>query len=148
MPTLNTKIWGALENGIKSLDMRQAGDPAFATAWPIAWPGPNFTPTAKRAWLAVNSIKAPPVRRVINRRVSDRNGTLTVTAVMPIGTYPTVVYEDFAGRIIAHFQGCLRYQDVLLTLMSPSGNTAYAPGGYRDGGFWREPVNIPWRTWA
>lgn len=72
---------------------------------------------------------------------------LTITPVMKIGR-DIAVYEECAGTIADHFRGCLTYQDVTLTLMGRSGETATATDGYRDGAWWRVPVNVPWRTWA
>lgn len=144
MPTLNTKIWQALRRGIDTLDMRFG---VWSTAWPVAFPGVDYPPVSGVPYLAIGDVQAAPIRALIDENISNRIGTLTVTAVMPVrASADPSVYKEAAGKIMAHFQGQLRYDDVCLRLMSNGGNTAYAAGGYRDSAWWREPVIIPWQT--
>ena len=139
MPEIDTKIWMALRNRINALSMASPD-------WAIAWPGGNYSPVGNVSFLAIGEVIAQPVRRVINRNIQDRTGSLMVSAVMPIGQDPSV-YKEYAGKIAAHFQGCADYSDVRLHFMSSSGGKSYANAGYRDGAWWRVPVTIPWRTW-
>lgn len=137
MPSINTKVWLALKSGIDSLPL----------AWPVAWPGSTYRPVASTQFLAVGRATQMARRFLINRPVNDRAGMLTITPVMKIGQ-DIAVYEEYAGIVADHFRGCLTFQDVTLTLMGRSGETATAVEGYRDGAWWRVPVNVPWRTWA
>lgn len=142
-PTINTKIWLALRSRIATLDLSSAQWPT----WPIAWPGSDYTPAGNKPFISIGRATAAPIRTRINRPINDRAGFLTITAVMPIGQDPAV-YEELAGRIADHFTPCISFGGLTLTLMGQSGNTAHVADGYRDGSWWRVPVNIPWRTWA
>lgn len=139
MPTLNAKIWMALKSGIDGIVMG-------AIPWPIAWPASSYEPSSGTPFLAVGNVEASP-RIAMMDGTNMRAGTVTISAVMPIG-HDAAVYADAAGKIIEHMQGCLQYRDAIVRLTSDGGNTAYAAGGYRDGGWWREPVVIPWRVYA
>lgn len=140
MPTINTKIWMALRSGVQGLPISPMPE--------IAWPGSTFEPVAGSPFLAIGEVYTAPRRAVINRAVMDRSGSITVTAVWPIGQDPAV-YREISGKIADHFTGrCLAFQGVKLTLQSEGGQVAYAAAGYRDGGWWRTPVICPWRTWA
>lgn len=141
MQTLNGKIWLALEGGVRSLVMG-------ADAWPIAWPSVEFVTPDDQPFIAVGEVKTPPQRATMSGMVREYAGTLTVSAVIPLPSSRYAPNSQFAGIIADHFTGNLRYADVCLTLESTSGAGPYASGGYRDGSWWREPVVIPWRTYA
>lgn len=142
MASRNLDIWLALRPKIESLSLGSVLWPV----WPIAWPGSDYAPVAGVPFLSIAKLSNQPIRRVINRPISDRTGVLVIGAVMPIGQDPAV-YEDCAGRIVDAFQGCIYRNGVTLQLMSANGATAYPSDGYRDGAWWRVPVSIPWRTW-
>lgn len=141
--TIPTKIWLALKSRIDTLALATAEWPT----WPVAWQGSTFAPVAGRPFLAVGRATASPARIRINRPINDHSGILTLTAVMPIGQ-ETMVYEEMAGKIAEHFTPCIYRDGLTLTMMSQAGNVPYVADGYRDGSWWRVPVNIPWRTWA
>lgn len=136
MPTDDTQIWMALKSGIDTLSMG-------APAWPIAWAGKDFAPVSGKPFVAVGNVQAPPFQFGVE--FARRSGTLLVSAVMPIGQ-DSAVYAEYTGKIVSHFQGCLRYNGMTMQLRAPSGSTAYPTGGFRDGGWWREPVLIPWQV--
>ena len=142
MASINLDIWLALKTRVDALSITSALWPV----WPIAWPGSDYSPVSGKPFLAVGKVTAQPVRRVINQNISDRTGMLMVSAVMPLGQ-DAAVYEDVAGKIVDQFQGCIYRNGLTMRLMSASGVTAYPTDGYRDGGWWRVPVTIPWRTW-
>lgn len=143
-PTIETKIWLALRSRIDTLN---AGNLLWPGPWPVAFPGSDYEPRVGVPYVAVGRTTATPIRLEINRRVNDRAGILTISAVMPLGLDPAV-YEEAGGLIAQHFGPCIVFGGVTLTLMSATGNVAHVVDGYRDGGWWRVPVNIPWRTWA
>ena len=142
MASINLDIWLALKSRIDVLDITSALWPV----WPVAYPGSTYAPVSGKPFLAVGKVTTTPIRRVINANVSDRAGLLIITAVLPIGQDASV-YEDHAGKIADQFQGCIYHAGTTLRLMSAAGATAYPTDGYRDGAWWRVPVNIPWRTW-
>ena len=140
MPSINTKIWMALRAGVETLPL--------APMPSVAWPGSTFEPVSGVQFLAIGEVYTAPRRAMIDQPISDRAGSITITAVQAIGQDPAV-YREIAGRIADHFTGrCLSFQGVKLTLQSEGGQTAYAAAGYRDGGWWRTPIIVPWRTWA
>lgn len=141
--TIPTQIWLALKSRIDTLDLATPIWPQ----WPVAWQGSAFVPVSGKPFLAVGRSTAAPRRTRINRAVNDREGIMTLSAVMPLGQ-ATMIYEEQAGKIADHFTPCIYRDGLTLTMMSQSGNVPYVGDGYRDGDWWRVPVNIPWRTWA
>lgn len=143
MAEIPTEIWIALRAQLETLDLSTPVWPQ----WPIAYPGSTYEPAGGRTFLAVGEVLAAPVRRVINRNVKDYSGSFMVAAVMPIGQDPAV-YREIGAKIASHFEGTIGCGTFLrLTMMSSTGVTPHSLAGYRDGGWWRVPVNIPWRTW-
>jgi hypothetical protein len=143
LPTIPTQIWLALRSRIVTLSLASTQWPQ----WPVAYPGSDYTPQGGKPFISVGRATSTPIRRQINRPINDRTGYLTLTAVMPIGQDPAV-YEELAGKIAEHFTPCIYHNGLTLTLMGQMGQTAHVANGYRDGSWWRVPVNIPWRTWA
>ena len=147
MATVNTEIWQALRRRVDTLDMRFTA--VLNNPWPIAWPGMDYNPVSGSPYLAVGEVQGQPVRSTIDTNIANRFGTMTITPVMPISSIQDPsFYKEAAGKIMDHFQGQQRFGGVCVRFMSNGGNTAYASGGYRDGGWWREPVVIPWQTFA
>lgn len=139
MATVETQIWLALEARVKTLPMMPM---------PIHWPGMDYTPGAVD-FLDVADIYIAPRRMFINKNVNDRSGSIIISYVGEIGQ-PSAYYRERGGIIANHFNSTigLRYQTVCLSLMSDGGNSAEVQAGYRDGGWYRVPVVIPWRTFA
>lgn len=140
--SINLDIWLALRHRLSSLDMASSVWPQ----WDVALEGEDYAPVSGRPFLSVGQVNAQPIRALINRSINDREGTFIVTPVMPIGQHAEV-YQEAAGKIADHFQGCIRYRGKTLWLESSSGWVAYATSGYRDGGWNRYPVTVPWKTW-
>ena len=140
--SINLDIWLALRHRLSSLDLSSPVWPQ----WGLALEGEDYAPVSGQPFFAVAKINMLPTRALINRNVNDREGTFIVTPVMPIGQHAEV-YQEAAGLVAEHFQGCIRYRGKTLWLESSAGGVAYATSGYRDGGWNRFPVTVPWKTW-
>ena len=139
MPATDTEIWLALRARIQT-----AADPL-----PVAWPGEAFTPPTSGAdllpYLAVGKVSAPPRRVLISKGKHDRSGSVTLVYVAQLGN-PAEFYVEKAAQIAAHFEedtlmrfdgGCLRVTQ-----------RPHVVDGYRDAGYWRTPVIVPWQCFA
>lgn len=134
MPTTEALIWEALRGRVESLPL----------SLPIAWPGSVYEPGAGD-WLAVGRTTQPPRRMLIARGPHDRIGTLTIAYCALIGG-DSSWYEKRAGLIAAHFP-----EDLLLPfggLTVRIREASHVQEGYRDGGWWRVPVNVKWACLA
>lgn len=130
-----TRIWLALKRRIEALPAPQL---------PVAWPASGFEP-GDAAYLSVNNIIAPPRRIMVGRGAHDRNGTLTIVLVHPLGQAVEVM-QEIAGQIAAHFpeDHCMVYGGVTVKCKAK----AHVEEGYRDGSWWRIPINISWRSFS
>ncbi|NPD17596.1 hypothetical protein HOY34_20635 [Xinfangfangia sp. D13-10-4-6] len=135
MPSVESLIWSALRKRIESLSI---------LPMPIAWPADTYKP-GQGPFLSINNIIAPPRRILIGQSTNERTGILTIVLAHPIGKRVEVI-QEIAGQIGAHFPQdlCLSFQTVRVRVTS----VAHVAEGYRDGSWWRIPVNIPWRTYA
>lgn len=130
---IETSIWLALRSRIETLP--------FTPGLAMAFPASVFQPSGP--YIAVGGVSAAPERVMVNRGAHERNGTLSLTHVAPLGQDASV-YVQAAATIAAHFPDDLRirYGDACVRVTAwPS-----IPGGYRDGGWWHEPVLIPWQV--
>ena len=134
MPGIETKIWIALKSRIQSIPGGLA----------IAYPADVFTPGAA-AYIAVDDTSAAPQRVMVSRGHHERVGVITVSYVAPIGQ-DFSVYKEAGSAIAAHFPAdlCMNFQGVAVRVIKDS----YVVDGYRDGAWWRTPVNVFWRCGA
>lgn len=134
MPGVETKIWMALKSRIQSIHGGLA----------IAYPADVYTPT-DAAYIAVGRVNIAPERVFVASGAHERRGTLTLSHVAPIGQ-DQAVYEEAGAKIAAHFPAdlCIRYNDILVRIVS----VPHVVDGYRDGAWWRTPVNVFWRCAA
>ena len=131
MAEVETKIWMALKSRIQSIPGGLA----------IAYPADVFTPGAA-AYIAVGRVNIAPERVFVASGVHERRGTLTLSHVAPIGQ-DQAVYEEAGAMIAAHFPAdlCMKFNNVVVHVVSAS----HVVDGYRDGSWWRTPVNVQWR---
>jgi len=134
MPAVETKIWLALKARVQSLP-----SDLF-----VSYPASVYRP-GKDAYIAVGRAIVAPRRVYIKRGKHERTGTLTLSHVAPIGQ-DLAVYEEAAAAIAAHFpeDANLEYSDVCVRIVS----APHVVEGFREGGWWRTPVNISWRCSA
>ena len=134
MPGVETKIWLALKSRIQSIPGGLA----------IAYPADVFTPGAA-AYIAVGRVNIAPERVFVASGAHERRGTLTLSHVAPIGQ-DQAVYEEAGAKIAAHFPAdlCINFQGVAVKIVS----APHVIDGYRDGAWWRTPVNVFWRCGA
>ena len=134
MPGIETKILLALKSRIQSIPGGLA----------IAYPADVFTPGAA-AYIAVGRVNIAPERVFVASGAHERTGTLTLSHVAPIGQ-DQAVYEEAGATIAAHFHAdlCMNFQGVAVRIVSAS----HVVDGYRDGAWWRTPVNVFWRCGA
>ena len=131
MPGIETKILLALKSRIQSIPGGLA----------IAYPADVFTPGAA-AYIAVGRVNIAPERVFVASGAHERRGTLTLSHVAPIGQ-DQAVYEEAGAKIAAHFPAdlCMNFQGIAVKVVSAS----HVVDGYRDGAWWRTPVNVVWR---
>lgn len=137
MPSVETAIWLALRSRIATLSL--------SPALPIAWPASTYAPTSGTAFLAVDHVTFAPERVLIGKGEHERTGMLSLSHVAPLGQ-DAAVYVETAGKIAAHFPEDLqmKYGDVCVRVVSKP----HVMDGYRDGAWFRTPINIRWRTSA
>ena len=134
MAEVETKIWMALKSRIATI-------PGGLT---VAYPADVYTPGAA-AYIAVGRANIAPERVFVAAGVHERRGTLTLSHVAPIGQ-DQAVYEEAGAKIAAHFPDdlCMKFSNVVVHVVSAS----HVVDGYRDGAWWRTPVNVFWRASA
>lgn len=137
---IETSIWLALKSRIDTLPL----------AYPKAWPGQTFQVPSSGAqllpFLRVGRVSVAPVRRLIaDGKPHERNGSLMVSLVYPLGQ-DVAVYDQIASGIAEHFiDGTqMRYGAVCVAVSS----YPHVQEGYEDTGYWTVPVRIPWRCFA
>ena len=133
-PGIETKIWLALKSRIATIPGGLA----------IAYPADVYTPT-DAAYIAVGRVNIAPERVFVASGAHERRGTLTLSHVAPIGQ-DQAVYEEAGAKIAAHFPDdlCMNVQGIAVKVVSAS----HVVDGYRDGAWWRTPVNVFWRCAA
>lgn len=137
MPTIETKIWLALRARIETLL------PSMAKAWPAK----PFEPSYSAPYLRIGKIQIAPNRMMIaNGKPHERNGSLIITLVHPIGLQDIAYYEEIQGQIAAHFKDGtnMRYADICVSVPS----YPHCVEGCLDDSWWTAPVSIPWRCFA
>lgn len=142
MPEVDTAIWMALRTRIS----------LAAGALPVAWPAETFTPptnaTGVLPYLSVSDTTTS--RRIVisSRGLQERTGIVTVVYVDAFG-FPQEYYVQKASGLLQYFpvDGEERFDIVCVKF----GNGLAVPRverGYRDNGYFRTPVLIPWRCCA
>lgn len=136
-PKIEPSIWLALRERIETLP--------FSPCLPIAWPAATYSPEDGRDFLAVGRVTVAPQRVLVGRGPHERTGTLIISHVGQIGQ-DVAVYDQMAGIIADHFPAglSLKFGAVCVKITA----SAHVEAGYRDGGWWRTPVIIPWRCAA
>lgn len=137
MPEVEVKIWMALRSRIETRP--------FKSRMPAVYPATEFLPN-NGDFLAVSEVISAPQRVLIKSgQKHTRTGQLILTLAHRLGLSGEV-YRQEAASIAAHFFEGLRlnYQGVCVEIT----NSPQVQEGYRDNGYWRTPVVIPWRTFA
>ena len=134
MAEVETKIWMALKSRIQSIP----------GGLHVAYSADVFTPTSA-AYIAVGRVNIAPERVFVASGAHERRGTLTLSHVAPIGQ-DQAVYEEAGAKIAAHFPDdlCMKFSDIVVHISKKS----HVVDGYRDGAWWRTPVNVFWRCGA
>lgn len=140
--TIDTQYWMALKATVT----------LAARGVPVHWPGEAFAPpttaTGLLPFIAVGD-DALTLRDVIDDDASlARTGILSLAYVAPLG-YTHEWYIQQASGLLPYFRpnGIARFQSACLRW----GNGTAVPRverGYQDGGYFRTPVIIPWRSAA
>lgn len=132
--SIETSIWLALRSRIETLPL--------SPSLPVAYPASSYSPDGE-AYLSVGGVSLAPERVLVGRGAHERNGTLGLIYIAPLGQ-DISVYTQVAGTIAAHFPDDLRLRhgDVCVRITA----RAHVPGGFRDGAMWHEPVTIPWQA--
>lgn len=142
MPTTETKIWLALK--------AQVLVAALANSLAVAWPAAElFTPPSSGAtllpYLAVGYTSGGPQRQFVGSQETQLwTGVLTLVRAAPLGASLAAHTEAAATLVAPYFrEGTgVAYDGVRVCFMQePS-----VKEGYRDNGYWRTPVVIPWRV--
>jgi hypothetical protein len=137
---IETSIWLALKSRIDTLPL----------AYPRAWPGQTFqvpsTGGQLLPFLRIGRVTVAPSRQLLaDGKPHERNGSLMVTLVQPLGQ-DVAVYDQIAAGIAEHFiDGTqMRFGAVCVAVSS----YPHVQEGYEDTGYWTVPVRIPWRCFA
>lgn len=135
MPSTETEIWLAIKPRIE----------LAAGQLCVAWPAEDFRPTAGSPYLQVTNVINQPARLSIGLGAHDRTGTLAMVLVYPLGQALEVSLE-IAGQIAAMFPEDLklRYGNACVRIES----RAHVVDGFREGAWWRTPINVFWRSFA
>ena len=133
--SVETEIWLAIKPRVE----------LAAGTLPIAWPAADFSPVAGQPFLAVQNIINQPARLSVGPGAHDRSGTLALVLVYPLGQ-AFEVSQERAGQIAAFFPEDLRlrYGEACVRIET----RPHVVEGFRDGAWWRTPINIFWRAFA
>lgn len=110
---------------------------AFSPAIPVAWPNKDYTPTGER-FLQVAIVPAPNQRMTLDA-LHRRAGSVVITVASRLNN-GSGEGDGLADAVAAHFPADLRFSGIRVTA-SPS-----IREGFKDGGFWRTPVVIPFEV--
>lgn len=144
MPELETQIWMALKQSVV----------AAAGIAPIAWPTdtlPFVPPTTAGMllpFIAVGDTQSSIRALISSTATPETTGILSLAYVAPLG-YTHEWYIQRASALKSSFpiDGLSRFQSACVQW----GNGLAVPRverGYRDSGYYRTPVIIPWRLAA
>ena len=143
MPTIDTQYWMALKETVT----------LAAQGLPVHWPAdddfmPPTTATELLPFIAVGDVSTATREAVDDDVPLSRTGIVTLAYVAPLG-YTQERYIELASGLLAYFRpnGFARFQSACVRW----GNGSAVPRverGYRDGGYFRTPVIIPWRSAA
>lgn len=113
----------------------------FSPAIPVAWPNKDFTPTGDR-FMQVAIVPAP-VQRMTLDALHRRAGSIVITVASKPNN-GSGEGDGLADAVAAHFPADLRLpagSGVVRITATPS-----IREGFKDGGFWRTPVVIPFEV--
>jgi hypothetical protein len=140
VPTIDTKINACLREVVT----------LAARGLPVSWPKETFTPpktaTGLLPFLSVGITKTATRAQVASDAPQERTGILTLVYCAPLG-YSSEWYVEQASGLLAYFRpnGFASFQGLCIRW----GNGLAVPRideGYRDDGYIRTPVIIPWRV--
>lgn len=140
--TVETKIWMAIKEAIQ----------AASGGLPIAWRDEQFQPpqtaTGHLPFLAVGDVATVTRPLIGSSSVKEHTGIVTLSYVAPLG-YDAAWYIQRASALLNGFP--LDRGSVFQGVCVKWGNPPAVPRidrGYRDDGYIRTPVIIPWRCAA
>jgi len=128
---------------------RRTQQAADAQGLPVAWPGEKFEPpvtgTRLNPFLAVGGANSSPIRITIGPGPHDRSGILTLVHVAMLGE-AWEWYIQKAGGIAEFFveDTKMKFDQVCVRVTT----RPRVADPYRDGGYLRTPVLIPWQLFA
>lgn len=136
VPSVAAKIWLTWETALK----------AALTGLPIAWPNQMFDPAKVTDYWDVAIQSAPTERLEVNGRKALHKGMVICRHTSPHSSKAVLGVIEKAGQLAEAF-----YQDRVLGYLDLRIRVTKAPEvlrGYRDGGYWHQPVRIQWETYA
>lgn len=135
MADADLKIWQALKARIREATL----------GLHVSFPGEVDLPGPIRHIVVARLVQAPQRVLIRHNDRQDRRGSLILTDVSPLGS-PESLYIRRAADIAGFFpEGlCLTFDGVRVEIYT----APHVQEGYRDGGFWRTPVIISWRSFA
>lgn len=142
--TIDTQYWMAIRGTI----LLAAG------SLPVSWPTdtvpfqPPTTATGLLPFIAVGDVQTATRVMIDDDASLERTGIVSLAYVAPLG-YTSEWYIQRASGLLAYFRpnGIARFQSACVRW----GNGTAVPRierGFLDGGYYRTPVIIPWRSAA
>ena len=137
--TTDTKIWMAIRGAVT----------AAAGGLPIAWRDEVFTPpktaTGLLPFLAVGDVQNVTRPLIGSNAVREYTGIVTLSYVAPLG-YDAAWYIQNASALLNGFllDRSYSFQGVCVKWGNPP-SVPRIDRGYRDDGYIRTPIIIPWR---
>lgn len=142
MPTVDTKIWLAIRGAVD----------AAVGGLPVAWPGEVFDPPktadALLPFVAVGDVVTVTRPLIGSNAAKEYSGIVTLSYVAALG-YDASWYIERASALLSGFplDRGKSYQGVCIKWGNPPA-VPRVERGYRDDGYFRTPVLIPWRCAA
>lgn len=136
--TPDMAIWMAWETAFRQVGL----------TLPVAWPNEPFDPAKEGAagyWDIGMNVTAGQ-RFALGGPKLRRSGLVIARLTLPVGQHRMAEILEMAGRLglAFPFNTVLGYLDVRVRVTE----TAQVMRGYRDGGYWHQPVRLPWEAYA
>lgn len=134
MPSKHAKIWKALKTHLE----------AYPSLPPVAYGGQSFDPPVDGGpYLIVDDVRFDAQRKYQNTDAPTwQTGNLTIGVMVPL-SYDDLQTAEYAGSIADYFaqDTPMTYGDVTVKV---SRTPTVSGAGYRDDGYFRVPLVIPW----
>ena len=136
-PTIETKIWKALESRLDQFVSK------YPRPIPFAKPGQIFTPSG--LYVRVDLVINRPSRMLVSLGPHDRQGLLSLTVSTPLSATGDHAL-DLAGELAEHFPPDTPFCFMDTCVCVPA--EPHVHGGFQDSGTFQVPVDIQWRCFA